>query len=149
LKRVTVWPSASNASTSAGPRKNVPPRTSMRLGEELAHRVEGSSDEQAAAPTSNVERLRNLRRSTVFLSGDRRSGVRQVTAVLRISEGEKEGDWNGKVGKPSWQLLFALTANIKSFLTAEVAENGRRGRREDPRNAQKTGSSSGDLDKNR
>jgi hypothetical protein len=77
--------------------------------------VEGSRDEHPAAPTSNEERLRNLRRSTVFLSGDRRSGVRQVTAVLRISEGEKEGERNRNVGKPSWQLLFALTANIKSF----------------------------------
>lgn len=69
LKRATVWPSASQASTRAGPKKRVPPTTRIRLGAKLAHALDGSKDEQTEAAVSSAECLRNFRRSTFHLAG--------------------------------------------------------------------------------
>src|SRR5215469_4267094 len=66
LNRVTVWPSATRVLTTAGPRKNVPPRTNIRLGAWLAQAAVGSSAEHALATLKAADCLRKCRR---FMGG--------------------------------------------------------------------------------
>jgi hypothetical protein len=57
LNNVMLCPSATAASTRAGPRKKVPPRTNMRLGVTFAREGIENKDEHAEAAVAMSERF--------------------------------------------------------------------------------------------